>query len=125
MTRRRPNDIAPDIFRQRLLIEGFFTREIDELVIKDYLLGIAQHLGLRSYGVPVVFAPGAGIGKEANAGFDAFMPLIDSGIASYFWTGPRFVSVVLFTCMGFDDSRAIGYTRDFFDMEGELATHTF
>jgi S-adenosylmethionine decarboxylase len=119
------NNIAPEIFRQRLLIEGFFAREIDEQVIRDYLLGVAAHLGLRTYGEPVVFSPGAGTGRAENAGFDAFVPLIDSGISGYFWTAQKFLSVLLYTCKGFDEQAAIDYTRSFFEIAGETVTHGF
>ncbi|HEX5079773.1 MAG TPA: hypothetical protein VFV80_11540 [Geminicoccaceae bacterium] len=119
------DDIAPDIFRQRLLIEGFFGREIDEQVVRDYLLGIASHLGLRTYGDPVVFAPGAGTGRAENAGFDAFVPLIDSGISGYFWTGPKFLSILLYTCKGFDEEAALDYTRRYFAINGRTVTHAF
>lgn len=118
-------DLAPDIVRQRLLIEGFFTRRIDEAAIRRYLLDLAAHLGLRTYGEPVVFAPGSGDGREENAGFDAFVPLIDSGISGYFWTGPRFLSVVLYTCKGFDEAAAIAFTRDFFMIDGETVSFAF
>jgi hypothetical protein len=122
MTVRKP---APEIFRQRLLIEGFFGREVDEAVIRTYLLEIAAYLGLRTYGEPVVFAPASGEGRVENAGYDAFVPLIDSGISAYFWTGPRFLSIVLYTCKGFDESRAIEFTREFFAIEGEIVAHPF
>lgn len=120
-----PRNIAPDIFRQRLLIEGFFGRDVEERVIGDYLLGVAAHLGLRTYGEPVVFSPGAGAGRAENAGYDAFVPLIDSGISGYFWTGPRFLSIVLYTCKGFDEQAAVAYTRTFFAIAGETVTHAF
>ena len=29
-------DLAPDIFRQRLLIEGFFSVNVEEQTIKDF-----------------------------------------------------------------------------------------
>jgi hypothetical protein len=118
-------DLAPDIFRQRLLIEGFYGREVGEAAIRDYLLTVARHLGLRTYGEPVVFAPASGQGRPENAGFDAFVPLIDSGISGYFWTGPRFLSIVLYTCKGFAEDEAIAFTRQFFEIEGEIATHAF
>jgi hypothetical protein len=118
-------NIAPDIFRQRLLIEGYFTRQVDEGIIRDYLLDVARHLNLRTYGEPVIFAPGAGAGKAENAGYDAFVPLIDSGISGYFWTGPRFLSIVLYTCKGFDEAQAIAFTRDAFAITGEIVTHAF
>ena len=117
--------LAPEIFRQRLLIEGFFGREVEEATIRAYLLEVAAHLGLRTYGEPVVFAPASGEGRAGNAGFDAFVPLIDSGISGYFWTGPRFLSIVLYTCKGFDDDRAVAFTRDYFRIHGEIATHAF
>jgi S-adenosylmethionine decarboxylase len=118
-------DLAPDIFRQRLLIEGFYGREVGEAAIRDYLLSLASHLGLRTYGKPVVFAPASGQGRPENAGFDAFVPLIDSGISGYFWTGPRFLSIVIYTCKGFAEDEAIAFTRRFFEIEGEVATHAF
>jgi S-adenosylmethionine decarboxylase len=118
-------NIAPDIFRQRLLIEGFFRRDVDEQVIRDYLLGLAKHLGLRTYGDPVVFSPGAGTGRAENAGFDAFVPLIDSGISGYFWSARKFLSILLYTCKGFDQETALAYTRSYFEIDGQTVTHAF
>jgi len=122
---QRPRDLAPDIYRQRLLLEGYFARRLDEAVIREYLLSVAAHLDLRTYGEPVVFAPSSGMGKDENAGFDAFVPLIDSGISGYFWTGHGFLSVVFYTCKGFDEAAAIDFTRDYFSIAGEIVTHRF
>ena len=107
---------APEIVRQRLLVEGYFTTEVDEVRVEGFLHGIAHHLGLRTYGWPVIFAPG-GKGRDENQGYDAFLPLIDSGISLYVWTGPRFVATVLFTCKAFDDDAAVAYTKDYFGLE--------
>jgi len=101
--------LAPEIVRQRLLIEGFYDGEIDELRIESYLQGLAAHLGLRTYGRSAIFSPG-GEGRTENQGFDAFVPLIDSGISIYVWTGTHFVAVVVFTCKVFDEQAAIDYT---------------
>ncbi len=106
-------DLAPDITRQRLLIEGRYAVSIDRAAVERYLTEIAAHLELRSYGTPVVHSP-AGEGKAENAGFDAFIPLIDSGIALYVWSERRFFAAVLFTCKRFDVDRAVGFTREFF-----------
>jgi hypothetical protein len=94
-------------------------------VIRDYLLGLAKHLGLRTYGDPVVFSPGAGTGLAENAGFDAFVPLIDSGISGYFWSAQKFLSVLLYTCKGFDQAAALAYTRSYFEIDGQTVTHAF
>ena len=125
MTRAELHDLAPEVVRQRLLIEGRFTRDIDERTVRDFLLCLAGALELRTYGEPVVYSPSAGAGREENAGFDAFVPLIDSGISAYFWTEARFCAVLLFTCKGFDETRAVGYTRQYLGIDGDVVTHAF
>ena len=106
-------DLAPDITRQRLLIEGCYTSSVDRDAVRAYLAGLAEHLQLRSYGEPTIHSP-AGIGKTENAGFDAFLPLIDSGISLYVWSERRFFAVVLFTCKRFEVELALEFTRQFF-----------
>jgi S-adenosylmethionine decarboxylase len=114
-------DLAPEITRQRLLIEGHYSVAVDRSKVEGYLLGVAAHLGLRTYGSPIVHAPD-GLGKGENEGFDAFIPLIDSGISIYVWTAPKFFAAVLFTCKQFRAERAVDYTREYFastDIENE------
>jgi hypothetical protein len=106
-------DLAPGILRQRLLIEGFFTVPLDEAAVADYLTGLAAHLDLRAYGPPQVHSP-QGLGKPENAGFDAFMPLIDSGISLYVWSARSFFAAVLFTCKHFEVESALAFTRGYF-----------
>ena len=107
--------IAPQILRKRLLIEGFYKREVDYGVLLDYFKHITGGLGLRTYGDPIIHTTG-GQGKDINQGFDGFVPLIDSGIYVGAWTNPRFVSTVLYTCADFDEDRAVALVRDFFDL---------
>jgi hypothetical protein len=106
-------DLAPDIVRQRLLIEGRYDADIDAAIVERYLVELAAGLGLRTYGRPIVHAPG-GAGKDENEGFDAFIPLIDSGISLYVWTRKRFFATVLFTCKAFEVEAALAFTRGFF-----------
>jgi len=106
-------DLASDILRQRLLIEGHDSINVDSAAVEAYLVGVAAHLGLRTYGNPIVHASG-GVGKEENAGFDAFIPLVDSGISLYVRTQKRFFATVLFTCKGFEIERALEFTRSYF-----------
>jgi hypothetical protein len=106
--------LAPEIFRKRLLIEGYFGRKnLDEPLIRDYFTAITAHLGLRTYGEPIVHHT-SGQGKAINEGYDAFVPLIDSGIYVCVWSGPHFASVILYTCADFDEGRATDLTREFF-----------
>jgi hypothetical protein len=104
-------DLAPGIVRHRLLIEATYTVATDEVHVDGFLRGLAAHLGLRTYAQPTIVAPG-GIGKADNQGYDAFLPLIDSGISLYVWTQRRFLACVLFTCKAFDNELAVSYLKD-------------
>jgi hypothetical protein len=59
------------------------------------------------------FSPG-GQGKDENQGFDAFVPLIDSGISLYVWSSSKFFSGIIYTCKGFDSVKATQITQEFF-----------
>lgn len=118
-------NLAPVIFRQRLLLEGFYTINLDREILKIYLLDVAAHLNLRTYGEPIVFSPASGMGKEENAGYDAFVPLIDSGISAYVWSSAQFFSILLYTCKGFDEQAAIDFTRHYFAVSDEIASNSF
>jgi len=116
-------DLAPDITRQRLLLEGYFTIPVDEEAIARFFIELTSALDLRMYGEPTIFSPG-GDGRDENQGYDAFVPLIDSGISLYVWTSSRFLALVVFTCKAFDTERAVAFARDYFAM-AELDHETF
>ncbi|MBI2651783.1 hypothetical protein HYX01_04890 [Candidatus Woesearchaeota archaeon] len=50
-------NLAPNIVRQRLLIEGFYKIGVDKSVIVDYFNTITKALNLRMYGKPIIFSP--------------------------------------------------------------------
>jgi S-adenosylmethionine decarboxylase len=94
-------------------MEGLYAIDVTRESLAQYLAGLAAHLDLKAYGEPVIYSP-AGQGKAQNQGFDAFLPLIDSGIAAYVWSSARFFSVVLYTCKEFDEAEAVRFTCEFF-----------
>ncbi len=109
-------NLAPHLIRQRLLIEGFYQINVGRQEIIDYFDLITQRLSLRMYGRPIIFSP-QGDGKSENQGYDAFVPLIDSGISVYIWSSSKFFSGVIYTCKSFDEVLAEKTTQDFFKME--------
>ena len=113
MNRTALTAIAPQIFRQRLLIEGFYRSEMSTEMLRAYFAAITSGLGLRTYGEPIIHRT-SGQGREENEGFDAFVPLIDSGIYVAAWVGPRFLSTILYTCSPFDADRAVALVREHF-----------
>lgn len=107
---------APDVVRQRLMVEGHYALDrVDQETIKDFFCTITEALGLRVYGDPIIFSPG-GEGKEDNQGYDAFIPLIDSGICLYVWINKKFVSSIVYTCKSFPEDKAVEVFQNFFKL---------
>ncbi len=109
-------NLAPDIKRQRLLIEGFYTARVDKKSIESYFKKISLYLNLKMYGKPVIFSP-RGEGKGINQGYDAFVPLVDSGISAYIWSNAKFLSIIIYTCKNFDERKALEITQKFFKIK--------
>ncbi len=116
-------DIAPHIFRKRLLIEGFFAKDVTEQTILEFFTFITTTLSLRTYGAPIVHTT-SGEGKDENQGYDAFVPLIDSGIYIGVWGNQKFLSLIIYTCKDFDESEALEKTKQFFQI-GESYSKLF
>lgn len=117
-------DLAPHIKRQRMVLEGHYTIAMDEAVIRDYFSQVTKALSLRTYGEAIVFSPG-GDGKAENQGYDAFIPLIDSGISGYFWTQDKFFSIIIYTCKEFDADKALEFTKTFMATNSAVETMSF
>ena len=108
-------DIAPDIFRKRLLFEGYFTIEVSAETLLRYFSHITTELELRIYADPIVHQTG-GEGKDVNQGFDGFVPLVDSGIYIGVWVNPKFLSTIIYNCGEFDSERAVSAVKEFFQI---------
>src|SRR5271163_3878658 len=106
-------NLAPDIIRQRLLIEANYNKSLTKQDVETYLRELPRALDLRIYTDPIVYSPG-GEGKEVNQGYDGFVALIDSGIAIYVWESAKFLSLVIYTCKQFSVETAIAFTKEYF-----------
>ncbi|HEU4477923.1 MAG TPA: hypothetical protein VFR80_05350 [Pyrinomonadaceae bacterium] len=108
-------NIAPEVFRKRLLVEGYFGAVVTEDSLRNYFSRITVGLGLRTYGKPIIHKT-SGAGKELNEGFDGFVPLIDSGIYISVWVNPKFLSTIIYTCAEFDADKAVGLVKEIFQI---------
>jgi hypothetical protein len=106
-------NIAPEVFRKRLLVEGYFSLEVTEDSLRGYFSRITAGLGLRTYGDPIIHRTN-GAGKDINEGFDGFVPLIDSGIYISVWLKPKFLSTIIYTCGEFDTEKAVSLVEEIF-----------
>ena len=108
-------DIAPEIFRKRLLVEGYFGGEVTEDSLRSYFSRITSELGLKTYSEPIIHRT-SGEDKNINEGFDGFVPLVDSGIYIGVWVNPRFLSTIIYTCGEFDADKAVSLVAEIFQL---------
>lgn len=108
-------NIAPEIIRKRLLVEGYFGVEVTEESLRTYFSRITSKLGLRTYSEPIIHRT-SGEGKNVNEGFDGFVPLVDSGIYIGVWVNPKFLSTIIYTCGEFDAEKAVSLVKEIFQL---------
>ena len=102
-------DLAPEIHRQRLVIEGIPAAEINELAISGYLRGLSDVCDMVLLTTPVTH-------RSEQFGWAGWIHWETSGAHFYAWEQPRlFFSVDIYTCKAFDPIAAISYTEACFE----------
>ena len=101
-------DLAPDICRQRLVIEGTLHNVFSPEDMTRYCNDIAGVLDMTAVTAPVC-------SYEPSYGWCAYTHWKESGMHIYAWDDrtPKFFSVDIYTCKLFDPMDAIGYTKEF------------
>jgi S-adenosylmethionine decarboxylase len=101
-------DLAPDIYRQRLVIEGFPGSIISDEQITDYLTQLSGVLKMRTLISPVTH-------RSEKFGWAGWIHWETSGAHFYAWERPSlFFSVDIYTCKSFDPASAVEFTKDYF-----------
>lgn len=102
-------DLAPEIHRQRLVIEGLVEQSITDQQIKDYLTQLSAVTEMVPLMVPVTH-------RSDLYGWAGWIHWETSGAHFYAWDVPRkFFSVDMYTCKAFNPSDAISFTREYFN----------
>jgi S-adenosylmethionine decarboxylase len=111
-------DLAPDILRQRLVIEGVPARPIDDEQIRRYLSALSRAVDMVQLIEPVTH-------RSDLYGWAGWIHWETSGAHFYAWEQPRlFFSVDLYTCKAFEVDTAVSFTRDFFSA-GTIVAKSF
>lgn len=111
-------DLAPHIFRQRLVIEGTCSQPITDEQIKDYLAKLSSVLKMLTVLAPVTH-------RSDKFGWAGWIHWETSGAHFYAWDQPLlFFSVDIYTCKSFDVKSAVDFTREYFDAK-ELEHKSF
>lgn len=101
-------DLAPEIYRQRLVVEGLVTEPIGAEQIATYLSQLSGVLEMVTLLEPVTH-------QSDTYGWAGWIHWETSGAHFYGWDQPRlFFSVDIYTCKAFSAERAVDFTRDFF-----------
>jgi len=106
-------DLAPGVFRQRLLIEAIYAIDVETETIEQFFDTLMADLALTAAG-PALVNSSLGQGRLENQGIEAFQPLIESGVALYTWESTRFLSLIIYTCKAFDEDKAVRVVQRFF-----------
>ena len=111
-------DLAPDIHRQRLVVEGTVLAPIDADRIVTYLTRIGSLTQMRVLAEPVTH-------KSPLYGWAAWVHWETSGAHFYAWDVPRlFFSVDIYTCKAFDPDAVTRFTAEYFQAT-DLVSHGF
>jgi len=111
-------DLAPEIHRQRLVVEGIPAAPIDAPAIVDYLQRLSRVLGMETLIEPVTH-------RSERFGWAGWIHWETSGAHFYAWEAPRlFFSVDIYTCKAFDPADAARFTARYFSTS-DLVVHGF
>lgn len=108
-------DLAPDIYRQRLVIEGYPCKPIEAKDIEQYLAELSGVCDMTTLLSPVTHC-------SDTYGWAGWIHWETSGAHFYAWDRPRlFFSVDIYTCKAFDPAQALEFTCDYFGATGVTA----
>jgi len=103
-------DLAPDICRQRMVVEGTLHNSFKPSDMGEYCLDISKVLDMTPVSEPTTsYADGYG--------YCCFMHWKESGMHIYAWDDrkPRFFSIDIYTCKAFNPDHVVSFTREFFE----------
>ncbi|MGY1771780.1 S-adenosylmethionine decarboxylase [Blastococcus sp. SYSU D00813] len=108
-------DLAPEILRQRLVVEGVPARPVDDEQIRAYLSDLSRAVDMVQLIEPVTH-------RSDAYGWAGWIHWETSGAHFYAWEQPRlFFSVDIYTCKAFDPDAAVAFTRDWFAADPVVA----
>lgn len=109
-------DLCPEIYRQRLVIEGKYTAELSQNKIKNFLQELSEKLSMKIIYGPVVKDIAGGINPK-HKGFECVLVWAESGASVYVWEKFKFFTIDIYTCKPFPPRLAVDHVKEFFKTE--------
>lgn len=109
-------DLEPNIFRQRLIIEGHYSVDkLDGEDIRRYLLDLSKLVDMTIFSGPYSWPPDKWDNPDVKLHeLNGFAAWTDSGVHIYAWRWCKFFSIDIYTCKEFDVKAAVKFSKDFF-----------
>lgn len=109
-------NLEPKVFRQRLIIEGHWTREsVDGEIIREYLTKLSGVLKMRIFAGPFSWPPDKWNRPEIKLHeLNGFTAWTRSGCQIYAWRFCKFFTADIYSCKKFNTQEVLEFTRGFF-----------
>lgn len=107
-------NLEPKIYRQRLTIEAKYGGIISEEILKRFLVDFAREIEMTPLTKPMTFSPNK-IQHPIHHGIAGFMAWAESGCSIYTWDKFNFLTIEIYTCKKFDNSKAANFVKKYFN----------
>ena len=106
-------NLAPNLVRQRTIIECTTSEVVGPDQIKDYIVKLSQNVDMKALSEPFAYPAVCTDGKFM--GYGGWIHWVTSGAHVYSYpTEPPLFTVDAYTCKQFSIEKAVQFTRDYF-----------
>lgn len=109
-------DLEPQVYRQRLIIEGHYTVEgINGETIRKYLNALSKVIKMRIFSGPYSWPPDKWDNPKIKLyELNGFVAWTESGSHVYAWRFCKFFTVDIYSCKKFGNKKVLDFTRKFY-----------
>lgn len=105
------SNLAPEIFRKRLIIEGKYTEVIEnEDFVNQFLIDLSKELEMTIIAGPFISSAN-GKAIPLHDGYEGSLVWAESGANTYIWTRSQFCTVDIYSCKDFNSEKAIVFVK--------------
>jgi S-adenosylmethionine decarboxylase len=104
-------NLLPQIFRKRLIIEGFYEANINKEFIKKFLKDLSDFLKMNVITEPLIFSPEEK--SDVHKGLGGFMAWVESGVALYTWSIYKFFTLDIYSCKDFNLEETVTFIKKY------------
>ncbi len=105
-------NLKPEIFRQRLIVEGIFRADVSRQYVESFLKKLSEVLRMHPILEPITFSP-----TRFHQGFAGFLAWEESGVSIYTWIPQHFFTLDIYSCKPLDTGKTVEFVREFLDCE--------